>query len=122
MDKTKRLLFSVTRDDCDWDYFTAGGNGGQNQNRRHTGVRCTHRASGAIGEARDSRDQLRNRRSAFVRCVESLVFKAWHSKECSRLLRKKQATPSIDTILDEALAPKNLKVEVYDGKNDTNVS
>lgn len=123
MAKEKVLLFSVTKDDCDWDYFTSGGNGGQNQNRRHTGVRCIHRASGAIGEARDSRDQLRNRRSAFVRCVESTTFMAWHSVECSRRLGKRSVErPSVLESLEELLAPKNLRVEAYDPNDDTKVS
>ena len=29
----KELLFSVTKDDFDWDYFRAGGKGGQHQNK-----------------------------------------------------------------------------------------
>lgn len=123
MDKPKKtLLFSVTKDDCDWDYFTAGGNGGQNQNRRHTGVRCTHRASGAVGEARDSRDQLRNRRSAFVRCVESDIFKAWHRKTVARMLGQEDIDRAeIERRVEKSLAAENLKVENYDPNDDTKV-
>lgn len=123
MDKPKKtLLFSVTKDDCDWDYFTAGGNGGQNQNRRHTGVRCTHRASGAVGEARDSRDQLRNRRSAFVRCVESATFMEWHGAECSRRLGTRTVERhSVLESVEELMAPENLRVETYDPNDDTKV-
>jgi len=114
-EKPKRLLFSLTKDNFEWDYFTAGGNGGQNQNRRHSGVRCTHRDSGAVGEARDSRDQLRNRRSAFVRCVESPAFKAWHRKTVARLLGQTIVdTAEVEDAVAKAMAPENLKVEYYD--------
>ena len=119
MPNEKRLLFSLTRDDFEWDYFTAGGKGGQNQNRRHTGVRCTHRASGAVGEGRDSRDQLRNKRSAFLRCVESPSFKAWHRKECARRLGttavgdNKEIIARTEAAVRAALAPENLKIEEY---------
>jgi peptide chain release factor 2 len=41
--KNKRLLFSVTKNDCDWDTFRSGGKGGQNVNKVESGVRCTHR-------------------------------------------------------------------------------
>lgn len=34
---SRQLLFSVTRDDCDWQTFRAGGKGGQNQNKVSSG-------------------------------------------------------------------------------------
>jgi protein subunit release factor B len=68
-DKPKQLLFSLTRKDFTWQTFRAGGKGGQNQNKVESGVRCIHPPSGARGEARDSRDQWRNKQSAFVRCL-----------------------------------------------------
>lgn len=70
-------LFSVTLKDCDVQTFSAGGPGGQNQNRRSTGIRITHRESGAVGEARDTRSQLLNKRAAFKRMIETPKFKAW---------------------------------------------
>src|SRR5262245_3261330 len=36
----KKLLFSVTKEDCDWQTFRAGGKGGQRQNKTEIGVRC----------------------------------------------------------------------------------
>jgi protein subunit release factor B len=43
----RERILSVTLADCRVDTFRAGGKGGQNQNKRETGVRITHRASGA---------------------------------------------------------------------------
>lgn len=71
----KELLFSVTLADCRVDTFRAGGKGGQNQNKRETGVRIVHKASGAVGEARDERSQLQNKRLAFRRMTETATFR-----------------------------------------------
>ena len=103
----KDKLFSVTREDCDWQTFRSGGKGGQNQNKVESGVRCIHRASGARGEARDSRDQLKNRREAFRRMAETKTFQIWIKLETSRLITGK----SIDEIVDEQLDDKFLKIE-----------
>jgi protein subunit release factor B len=109
----KKLLFSVTIKDCDVQTFTAGGNGGQNQNRIRSGVRIIHRASGARGEARDTRDQGRNKRAAFVRMAESEVFKKWHKAECSRRLGQ---TALAEQQTETAMLPHNIKLEVRNDK------
>lgn len=67
-------VLSVTIHDCDVQHFRAGGKGGQNQNKRDTGTRVIHRASGARGEARDERSQLQNKKLAFRRMVQSPPF------------------------------------------------
>ena len=105
----KRKILSITKSDCDWQTFRAGGSGGQNQNKVESGVRCVHRASGARGEARDSRDQLRNRRAAFRRMAESDIFKTWLKLETSRLVSGK----SIEEIVDEQIQDQYLKVEIF---------
>ena len=71
----RELWFSVTLKDCEVQTFRAGGNGGQNQNKRDTGVRIIHRDSGARGEARDQRSQYANKKAAFRRMVNSPEFK-----------------------------------------------
>lgn len=108
MDKPKRILFSVTRDDCDWQAFRAGGPGGQHQNKVSSAVRCIHRASGAVGESRSERSQHINKQIAFRHMCESLKFKIWHKIETARRLGRK----SIDEIVDESMAVKNIKVEI----------
>jgi protein subunit release factor B len=73
----KRPVFSVALKDCRVETFRSGGKGGQNQNKVESGVRVTHEPSGAIGEARDSRDQLHNKRQAFLRMAASRPFQTW---------------------------------------------
>lgn len=105
---SKEPLFSVTRDDCDWQTFRSGGPGGQNQNKVETGVRCIHRASGASAESRTHNSQHANKQAAFRRMAESARFKLWLKIETGRRLGHK----SIDTVVNEMMAAGNLKIEV----------
>lgn len=107
----RQLLFSVTLADCDMDTFRAGGPGGQNQNKRNTGVRVTHRASGAVGTARDERSQLQNKKLAFKRMAESTLFKAWVARQSHEYKQiearaQKWAQEQVDNV-------ELLKVEVF---------
>lgn len=74
----RQLILRLTKKDFDVQVFRAGGKGGQKQNKTSSGVRIIHRASGAVGEARDQRSQPQNKRNAFLRLTESPRFKAWH--------------------------------------------
>jgi protein subunit release factor B len=106
----KELLFSVTLADCDVQTFRAGGPGGQNQNKRDTGVRVIHRASGARGESREERSQLQNKKLAFRRMAESAMFQAWVARQSDTYKRiERQAQEWASNQMDPAL----LKVETY---------
>ena len=106
----KKLLFSVSIKDCRVDTFRSGGKGGQNQNKVNSGVRIVHKASGAVGEARDSRDQLTNKRNAWKRMLETKEFKTWHRITTAELITGK----SVDDLVEEAMQPEQLKIEVKD--------
>lgn len=108
----KEVLFRVTADDCDWNYSRSSGNGGQNVNKVNSKVRCTHRASGAVGVAQDTRDQHRNKALAFERMAKSPEFTKWHKMECARRLGKLR---DIDETVENLMHPKNLVIE---GKKD----
>lgn len=105
----KKLILSLTAADMNWDFFRAGGKGGQNQNKRSTGVRCKHLPSGAVGEARDGRTQAANRKAAFRRCVETRKFRDWLKVECARRLG---VLEEIERIVEEQMNPNNMQVEV----------
>lgn len=110
---SKEVLFSVTLKDCDVQTFTAGGPGGQHQNRSQTGVRIIHRESGAVGESREHRSQLQNKKSAFRKMVEHPRFKFWVAEERKRL----ETGKTIEDEVAEWMSPENIKVEVkQDGK------
>ena len=114
MAMTKELLFSVTAADCDWDYMRGTGPGGQKRNKTESKVRCTHRASGAVGESDETRFQPQNKKKAFLKMAESNTFKAWHKIECARRMGDKL---SIDEKVDRAMSDENLKIDIKaDGK------
>lgn len=102
-----RLLFSLTKEDFEIQTFCAGGKGGAHQNATQSGVRIIHRASGAVGECREERQQSLNKRRAFERMTETKEFKSWHLLECARRL----GNITIEQKVDAAMQPKNLKVE-----------
>ncbi len=102
-------LFSVTLDDCDIQTFTVSGAGGQHRDRAQTGVRIVHRASGAVGEARDNREQKRNKRSAFIRMTETPEFRFWLDQERKRLQGEETAHTRIERELAD---PETTVVEV----------
>lgn len=106
----KQLLFSLTKNDFEFQTFCTGGNGGQHRNAKQNGVRCIHPPSGGRGEHRDGRDQFINRREAFVKCVNSPEFKTWHRMETMRRLGQLRG---IDEAVDAAMADHNLKIETY---------
>jgi protein subunit release factor B len=104
----KEPLFSVTKKDLRIDTFRAGGKGGSNQNKRETGVRITHPASGAVAESRQYRTQEENKRSAFRKLTESERFNVWIKTEAAKIMN----LSDIQVLVDRMLAPENLKIEV----------
>lgn len=113
MNSSKELLFSITADDCRWDYYRGTGAGGQKRNKTSSAVRCTHTASGAVGQSDETRSQHQNKQAAFKKMHETKEFKTWHKLEvarCTGLLAK------IEDQIDYEMRFKT-KVEVQeDGK------
>jgi protein subunit release factor B len=103
-------VLSVTLADCDVQTKRGSGKGGQNRNKRDTAVRIVHPASGAVGESQEERSQLQNKRTAFLRMVDTNEFRLWMRKELGR-------KNLIDVQVSEQMRPRNLKMEVQlDGK------
>ena len=82
----------------------------QHQNKTDSGVRITHRASGATGESRTDRSQLTNKKLAFERLVESSKFRIWLNRRILEVLEGK----TIDQKVDELMQSANLVVEGVD--------
>lgn len=110
---SKQLLFSLTKEDFDWQFFRAGGKGGQNVNKRDSACRCVHLESGAKGESREERHQHLNRKLAFQRCVETKEFKNWLRLKTSATIA---GYADIERYVDKMMKPENIKVEYYDPK------
>ena len=101
-------IIHVTARDCLRQTFRSGGKGGQNQNKRDTGVRFIHPPSGARGESRDARTQRENEKRAWRRMAESPEFQRWIKVEHARRVG------DIEAAVEEAMRPENLIVEFYD--------
>ena len=106
----KIKLFSLTKKDFEIQTFHSGGPGGQNQNKRDTGVRIIHSASGAVGEARDSRSQLENKRTALKRLTETGKFRIWVARRSHEI----ELGKTVEQQVDEIMQPENLKIEYAD--------
>lgn len=105
-------MLSVTIHDCEVQTFRAGGKGGQNQNKRDTGVRVIHHPSGARAESREERSQLQNKKTAFVRMTQSDKFRRWLMRE---VFEDELTHPDIYT--DKEIPEEEIKVEfLIDGR------
>jgi len=110
---SRQLLFSITKKDLRIDTFRSGGKGGQNQNKRDTGVRITHLESGATGESREERSQAQNKKKAFERMVENPRFKMWHKIKTAQILGIIKTPEEIEKEVDEWMDEKYLKIETF---------
>lgn len=109
MEKKRELLFSVTKDDCDWSYTKGSGTGGQKKNKTSSAVHCKHRASGARGYSEATRSQLENKRDAFVKMCETKEFKEWHRLET---LRRTGMLDQIDRKIAEDLTKIRIEIRI----------
>lgn len=104
----KKKLFSVTRKDLVVQTFRAGGKGGQNQNKRDSGVRIIHPESGARGESRSERSQHQNRKLALKRLADSKIFRNWVEIKAAQVTGQQA---EIERQVDEQMQSHNLQIE-----------
>lgn len=106
----KEKIFSITKKDLEIQTFRSGGKGGQNQNKRDTGVRIIHKESGARGECREQRSQLQNKRIAFRRLIDDPKFKLWLNSKAYEIINHKK----LEEIVEKQMSSKNLKIEKFE--------
>lgn len=107
----KPIKYTVPRKDLRVDVFRGSGAGGQNRNKRDTGVRITHTPSGAVGECEEERSQLQNRNTALRRMTETKKFMTFIKMQLAAM---EQGYRSIDAKVDKMMNLDNLKIEAFD--------
>lgn len=111
MKKRRELLFSVTKKDFIIEPFKGSGKGGQHRNKTMSCVRIRHHDSGAEAIGTEHREQGRNKKLAFKRITETKKFKDWIKIRTSEIIKGKI---DVERIVEDAMNPKNLKIEAYD--------
>lgn len=109
----RELLFKVTSKDFDEKHIRGSGPGGQHRNKTSTGIRLTHRASGATAEATEHKSQEQNRREAWRRIRETPEWKRWFRD----MVAATSGRPTAAQRLDEAMKPSNITTQVLDDKS-----
>lgn len=104
---TRTRILSITIHDCEVQTFRSGGKGGQNQNKRDSGVRIIHHPSGARGESREERSQLQNKKKAFLRMAESVQMKLWIARFLGQI--------DVAQIGSVNIRPEDIKIEIRKG-------
>ena len=103
----KEKLFTVSIQDCRVDTFRCGGKGGQNVNKRDTGVRITHEPSGAIGLSTRHRTQFLNKKDAFLKMAHDPRFVHWHKMTAAKMMGQE----TMEDRIDRMMQPVNLLIE-----------
>ncbi|MGC4115074.1 MAG: peptide chain release factor-like protein [Myxococcales bacterium] len=87
--RSARLTDEELAAECDLEFFTAGGPGGQHRNKTETGVRLRHRPTGFVVAATERRSQLQNRGAALERLRAKLLAFSHVAK------KRKKTRPSL---------------------------
>ena len=105
----KELLFSVTKNDLEVDWFSGTGCGGQYRNKHQNCCRIRHKDSGAIATGQSQRDRESNLKEAMENLTKSPKFKAWVKVRVGEVTGEKA---DIEAKVDRAM--RHLKFEVKD--------
>lgn len=110
-EKSKELLFSLSKKNGDFvvQPFKGSGKGGQKRNKTMSACRISHPESGAVSECQEQRSFEQNKKKAFERLLKTSIFKNWH-----KILVAKQLgiIHDIDKNVDKEM--EKIKVEKFE--------
>lgn len=116
----RQRIVHLTAKDFEVQTFRSGGKGGQNQNKTESGVRIIHPPSGAIGESREERSQMQNKKIAFKRLTNTDKFQKWlhleHCRKCGTIPSEREMERQVDEMISRDLENGNIKIEEIEEK------
>lgn len=80
----KKTYIEISPEDLKWDFFRAGGKGGQNVNKVSTAVRLTHIPTETVVECQEERTQGKNREKA-LKILESRIYTLMQEQKVQKI-------------------------------------
>lgn len=96
---------------CEVEFYRGSGPGGQNRNKRETGVRITHRPSGLVATATERRSQLDNLEMAYARLAARI-------DEAQRVRRPRKPTRPSRSSVERRLEAKRRTGQKKSGRSE----
>jgi len=88
--KLTKIHIDIKPEDLEWEFYRAGGKGGQNVNKVSTAVRLTHIPTQVVVECQEERSQGKNREKA-LGILQSKLFNAMDTQRVKNLTELRAA-------------------------------